>query len=111
MPIYEYQCGACGQLQEFLQKVSDAPRTRCVHCGEEALTKRVTAAGFQLKGSGWYVTDFRNSGGKSESKSSAGTPSPDGKSAAGGDTAASAPAPAASAPAAAPAGPGTASGA
>lgn len=112
MPIYEYQCGACGQLQEFLQKVSDAPRTLCVHCGKEALTKRVTAAGFQLKGSGWYVTDFRNGGSKPDSKSSAGSTSSEGKSAAGGDGAAAASSPASSpAPAAAPAGSGPASGA
>ena len=65
MPIYEYRCAACGHQQEFLQKVSDAPMTVCPNCGKPALEKMVTAAGFQLKGSGWYVTDFKNSGSKS----------------------------------------------
>ena|SRR5690348_4540159 len=60
MPIYEYRCESCGHQQEFLQKVSDPPRTVCPQCGKATLTKMVTAAGFQLKGSGWYVTDFRN---------------------------------------------------
>ena len=64
MPIYVYRCDACGHQEEFLQKVSDAPRTRCPNCGKEALTKMVTAAGFQLKGSGWYATDFKASGSK-----------------------------------------------
>jgi putative FmdB family regulatory protein len=64
MPIYVYRCDACGHQEEFLQKVSDAPRTRCPSCGKEALTKMVTAAGFQLKGSGWYATDFKASGSK-----------------------------------------------
>jgi len=60
MPIYEYRCDSCGHQQEFLQKVSDPPRTVCPQCGKATFTKMVTAAGFQLKGSGWYVTDFRN---------------------------------------------------
>ena len=62
MPIYEYRCGACGHQQEFLQKVSDAPLTDCPKCGKPSLSKMVTAAGFQLKGSGWYATDFKNKG-------------------------------------------------
>jgi putative FmdB family regulatory protein len=62
MPIYEYRCERCGHQQEFLQKVSDAPLTVCTKCGEASFTKMVTAAGFQLKGSGWYATDFKNSG-------------------------------------------------
>ncbi len=62
MPIYAYKCGACGKSHDALQKMSDAPLTICPHCNEPSLTKQVTAAGFQLKGSGWYVTDFRNSG-------------------------------------------------
>ena len=65
MPIYEYRCAACGHQQEFLQKVSDAPMTVCTKCGKPAFEKMVTAAGFQLKGSGWYATDFKNSGSKS----------------------------------------------
>lgn len=60
MPIYEYRCGSCGFQKEFLQKISDAPLTDCPECGKPELNKLVTAAGFQLKGSGWYVTDFRN---------------------------------------------------
>lgn len=59
MPIYEYRCSACGHQQEFLQKLSDPPHTRCTKCGEESFAKMVTAAGFQLKGSGWYATDFK----------------------------------------------------
>ena len=59
MPIYEYRCSACGFQKEFLQKVSDAQPTTCPECGKETLGKMVTAAGFQLKGSGWYATDFK----------------------------------------------------
>jgi putative FmdB family regulatory protein len=62
MPIYEYRCASCGHQQEFLQKVSDAPLTVCTQCGKPELAKMLTAAGFQLKGSGWYATDFRNKG-------------------------------------------------
>ena len=59
MPIYAYKCGACGHAKDVLQKISDAPLTQCPACGAEAFSKQITAAGFQLKGSGWYVTDFR----------------------------------------------------
>lgn len=59
MPIYAYRCGACGHAKDVLQKMSDAPLTTCPACGAEAFSKQVTAAGFQLKGSGWYATDFR----------------------------------------------------
>ena len=69
MPIYEYRCDKCGHQQEFLQKVSDAPLTVCTKCGAPSLSKMVTAAGFQLKGSGWYATDFKNSGSKPAAKS------------------------------------------
>jgi putative FmdB family regulatory protein len=62
MPIYAYKCGACGHELEVLQKMSDAPLTECSHCGRPSLAKQVTAAGFQLKGTGWYATDFRNNG-------------------------------------------------
>lgn len=65
MPIYEYRCTSCGHQQEFLQKVSDAPLTQCTACGKPTFSKLVSAAGFQLKGSGWYATDFKNSGSKS----------------------------------------------
>ena len=60
MPIYEYQCTACGARLDKLQKVSDAPLTDCLHCGQPSLTKQVSAAGFRLKGSGWYETDFKS---------------------------------------------------
>ena len=66
MPIYEYCCGACGHKLEALQKLSDSPLTECPACGKSRLSKLVSAAGFQLKGSGWYATDFRNSGSKPE---------------------------------------------
>ena len=59
MPIYAYRCEACGFAKDILQKISDAPLTDCEACGKPAMKKQVTAAGFQLKGSGWYVTDFR----------------------------------------------------
>jgi putative FmdB family regulatory protein len=59
MPIYAYKCGSCGHAKDVLQKISDAPLTVCPACGAAAFTKQLTAAGFQLKGSGWYATDFR----------------------------------------------------
>jgi putative FmdB family regulatory protein len=62
MPIYEYRCSSCGHQEEFLQKVSDPARTRCTKCGQETFSKMVSAAGFQLKGSGWYATDFKSGG-------------------------------------------------
>jgi len=68
MPIYEYRCAECGAQQEILQRISDAPLTDCPECGKPALKKLVSAAGFQLKGSGWYVTDFRNKSTKTDSK-------------------------------------------
>ncbi|MFC4159475.1 FmdB family zinc ribbon protein [Chitinimonas lacunae] len=65
MPIYEYHCSACGHRADVLQKISDAPLTNCPHCHAEAFSKQLSAAGFQLKGSGWYATDFK--GGSSSS--------------------------------------------
>ena len=62
MPIYAYKCAACGHQQDVLQKLADPALTRCPACGAEAYAKQLTAAGFQLKGSGWYVTDFRDGG-------------------------------------------------
>ncbi len=62
MPIYAYKCGSCGHAKDVLQKISDAPLTVCPACGAESFSKQLTAAGFQLKGSGWYATDFKNSG-------------------------------------------------
>ncbi|MPV59369.1 FmdB family transcriptional regulator [Burkholderia sp. HI2761] len=63
MPIYAYRCEACGFAKDVLQKMSDAPLSQCPECGKDAFRKQVTAAGFQLKGSGWYVTDFRGGSG------------------------------------------------
>lgn len=68
MPIYEYRCTDCGFQKEFLQKVSDPKLTTCTSCGKETFQKMLTAAGFQLKGSGWYATDFKNSGSKPAAK-------------------------------------------
>ncbi len=62
MPIYAYRCSACGHAKDVLQKLSDPTLSTCPACGAETFSKQVTAAGFQLKGSGWYATDFRNSG-------------------------------------------------
>jgi putative FmdB family regulatory protein len=59
MPIYAYKCDACGHAKDVLQKISDPVLTDCPACGATSFKKQVTAAGFQLKGSGWYVTDFR----------------------------------------------------
>ncbi|NNG23894.1 FmdB family zinc ribbon protein [Telluria aromaticivorans] len=59
MPIYAYRCDECGFTKDALQKISDPVLTVCPSCGKDAFKKQVTAAGFQLKGSGWYVTDFR----------------------------------------------------
>ena len=63
MPIYAYRCNTCGHAKDVLQKMSDPLLTTCPACGAEAFTKQVTAAGFQLKGSGWYVTDFKGGSG------------------------------------------------
>ena len=92
MPIYAYKCGSCGFAKDVLQKMSDAPLTVCPSCGADRFVKQLTAASFQLKGSGWYVTDFRNEG----SAPADGKPEP-----ANGATA-EAPAPAAETSAAAP---------
>ena len=59
MPIYAYKCASCGHAKDVLQKISDAPLTVCPACGAESFDKQLTAAGFQLKGSGWYATDFK----------------------------------------------------
>jgi putative FmdB family regulatory protein len=60
MPIYEYECGECGHRLEALQKLSEPPLTECPECRQAALTKLISPAAFHLKGSGWYVTDFRD---------------------------------------------------
>lgn len=76
MPIYAYKCESCGYAKDILRKMSDEPLTVCPQCGESSFKKQLTAAGFQLKGSGWYVTDFR--GGNS---AAAGTKSADAEAA------------------------------
>ncbi|MBC7602114.1 MAG: zinc ribbon domain-containing protein [Ramlibacter sp.] len=63
MPIYAYKCATCGFAKDVLRKISDPPLTACPECGAETFVKQVTAAGFQLKGSGWYATDFKNGSG------------------------------------------------
>ena len=59
MPIYDYKCSNCGQELEIIQKFSDKPKTLCPNCGEESLTKQISAPSFRLKGAGWYETDFK----------------------------------------------------
>ena len=76
MPIYAYKCTACGHAQDALQKISDKPLTVCPECHQETYAKQVTAAGFQLKGSGWYVTDFRNNGGGDKGSAKTSEPAP-----------------------------------
>lgn len=104
MPIYEYCCSSCGVRKEHLQKISDPKLSTCPECGKETYEKQLTAAGFQLKGSGWYVTDFRNGSAKASTTKPAGDAKTDaapdsGKDAdsakpAASDAAASSPAPA-----------------
>jgi putative FmdB family regulatory protein len=120
MPIYAYKCDACGHAKDVLQKISDPLLTVCPSCGQASFKKQVTAAGFQLKGSGWYVTDFRDGKKTGAEKKPEADKAAEGKDAAApaqpsnadagsnsgnndkGDKAASAPSPAA-APASAPA--------
>ena len=71
MPIYAYKCSTCQHQQDVLQKLSDAPLTVCPECGAATFAKQLTAAGFQLKGSGWYATDFKNGPAKPDAKVSA----------------------------------------
>lgn len=73
MPIYAYRCSACGHARDVLQKISDAPLTLCPACGAQAFSKQVTAAGFQLKGTGWYATDFSGRKASAPSDASSGT--------------------------------------
>ena len=68
MPIYEYRCAECGFQDEYLQKVSEPALTKCPTCGKESFRKLLSTAGFQLKGSGWYATDFKGSGRPAQSK-------------------------------------------
>ncbi len=71
MPIYAYACSTCGLQQDVMQKMSDAPLTTCPECGKATFSKQLTAASFQLKGSGYYVTDFKGGRGKPDAKSEA----------------------------------------
>ena len=71
MPIYAYKCESCGHAKDVLQKMSDAPLTDCPACGAATFSKQLTAAGFQLKGSGWYATDFKGSTGGAAAPASA----------------------------------------
>ena len=89
MPIYAYACSACGHAKDVLQKLSDAPLSTCPACGAETFSKQITAAGFQLKGSGWYATDFKGGGAAATSAAAPAAAS------ASADTSAAAPAPAA----------------
>ncbi len=80
MPIYAYRCETCGFAKDVLQKISDPVLTDCISCGKPTFKKQVTAAGFQLKGTGWYATDFRGG----NNKPGASKPESDGASAASG---------------------------
>lgn len=73
MPIYAYKCSSCNHAQDVLQKMSDPLLTECPECRQSTYVKQVTAAGFQLKGTGWYVTDFRD-GGSAAGKNASGEP-------------------------------------
>lgn len=99
MPIYEYVCAACGLERDMMQKVSDPAFTHCPQCGAQAFQKKISAAGFQLKGSGWYVTDFRDKNKKDKPASGTAESAKDGTSAGASEKPAAASAPAAAAPA------------
>jgi putative FmdB family regulatory protein len=112
MPIYAYKCESCGFAKDVLQKMSDTPLSVCPQCGASSFKKQLTAAGFQLKGSGWYVTDFRggNSGAPAPKSADTSSAAPDNAGSKSADTAASSPSSggssaAAPAPTAAPAAP------
>jgi putative FmdB family regulatory protein len=96
MPIYAYKCESCGHRQDVLQKISDPVLSTCPACGAASFVKQVTAAGFQLKGSGWYATDFRGGNAPAAAATDKADPKP-------ADAAAPGAAPATAAPAAPPA--------
>jgi putative FmdB family regulatory protein len=79
MPIYEYECGACGEDHEVIQKFSDAPKRKCPFCGALKLRRKVSLSSFQLKGSGWYATDYAAAGknGKSRDKTASSKDKPE----------------------------------
>ena len=104
MPIYAYKCTSCGHAKDVLQKMSDAPLAVCPACGATTFQKQVTAAGFQLKGSGWYVTDFRNGQGGATAPAEA-KPEPKTGGESSGKAGGTSPATPAAAPVAAPATP------
>ena len=79
MPIYAYKCDSCGHAQDVLQKISDPLLTVCPACGAQTYTKQLTAAGFQLKGSGWYATDFKGGSAPTAASESAEASSKEGK--------------------------------
>lgn len=91
MPIYAYRCAACGHAKDVLQKISDPVLTDCPACGAASFQKQLTAAGFQLKGSGWYATDFKGGGAAAQPAADAAKPAdaaaPASAPAAGGDSA------------------------
>jgi len=76
MPIYEYRCASCGVEKELLRKISDAPLTTCPDCGKDTFEKQVSAAGFQLKGSGWYASDFKGGNKPAAKETASETPAP-----------------------------------
>ena len=86
MPIYAYKCGSCGHAKDVLQKISDDPLTTCPACGAATFTKQITAAGFQLKGSGWYATDFKGGGSAATSAAATGAKPADAAPAAPSDS-------------------------
>lgn len=100
MPIYAYKCGACGHARDVLQKMSDPLLSVCPACGAQSFAKQVTAAGFQLKGSGWYATDFKGSTGPAAEKGSNGSATAGAAAPAVTETSKPAPAAGAAAPAA-----------
>jgi putative FmdB family regulatory protein len=85
MPIYAYRCAACGHAKDVLQKIADPVLTTCPACGAESFQKQLTAAGFQLKGSGWYATDFKGGAAAKPADAPAATPAPSSAPAAGAD--------------------------
>jgi putative FmdB family regulatory protein len=91
MPIYAYKCDSCGHAKDVLQKMSDDPLTKCPSCGAPTYHKQLTAAGFQLKGNGWYATDFKGGSSSSSTPAVAGAGAASTSSDAGGSTAASEP--------------------
>ncbi|MGB5450592.1 MAG: zinc ribbon domain-containing protein [Sedimenticolaceae bacterium] len=80
MPFYEYRCGSCGHEFEAMQKMNDDPLTHCPGCAEDELVKLISAAGFRLKGGGWYETDFKKNGSKKNVAETGSSPSSGGHS-------------------------------